>query len=69
MNRANPMAKITARTDAKGHVSFRLPQDGIWLVKAVHMVPAPAGSNADWASFWASLTFQIKTPPAGVAAK
>ena len=69
MNRANPMAKITARTDAKGHVGFRLPQDGIWLVKAVHMVPAPAGSNADWASFWASLTFQIKTPPAGVAAK
>jgi hypothetical protein len=23
------------------------------------MVPAPAGSNADWESFWASLTFEI----------
>jgi uncharacterized GH25 family protein len=69
MNRANPTAKITARTDAKGHVTFRLPQDGTWLIKAVHMIPAPAGSNAEWASFWASLTFQLKTASMGVAAK
>ena len=60
MNRANPMAKLTTRTDAKGHVSFRLPQDGTWLIKAVHMIPAPAGTNADWESFWASLTFQLQ---------
>jgi uncharacterized GH25 family protein len=69
MNRANPMAKLTARTDAKGRVTFRLTQDGTWLIKAVHMIPAPTGTNADWESFWASLTFQLKTPPAGVAAK
>jgi hypothetical protein len=29
----------------------------MWLIKAVHMIPAPPGSNADWTSFWASLTF------------
>jgi uncharacterized GH25 family protein len=69
MNRANPMAKLTARTDAKGHVNFRLPQDGTWLIKAVHMIPAPAGTNAEWESFWASLTFQLKTSTTGVAAK
>lgn len=69
MNRANPMAKITARTDKKGRVTFRLPQDGIWLIKAVHMVPAPAGTNADWASFWASLTFELKSSATGVAGK
>jgi hypothetical protein len=28
-------------------------------VKAVHMVPAAAGTNADWESFWASLTFEM----------
>ena len=28
-------------------------------------IPAPAGANADWASFWASLTFEMKNP--GVA--
>jgi hypothetical protein len=25
----------------------------------VHMVPAPAGANADWQSYWASLTFEL----------
>jgi hypothetical protein len=41
-------------------VRFRLRPGGMWLVKAVHMVPAPAGANADWASFWASLTFEMR---------
>jgi uncharacterized GH25 family protein len=69
MNRTNPMAKIMARTDKNGHVTFRLPEDGIWMIKAVHMVPAPDGAKADWASFWASLTFELKTSTKGVAAK
>ena len=60
MNRSNPMSKISARTDRTGHVKLRLPEDGVWLVKAVHMIPAPDGSNADWASFWASLTFEVR---------
>ena len=61
MNRQNPAAKLTARTDHDGRVRFRLPADGMWLIKAVHMIPAPAGSNAEWASFWASLTFELPT--------
>jgi hypothetical protein len=69
MNRLNPEAKLTARTDKNGRVTFKLPQGGMWLVKAVHMIPATAGSNADWASFWASLTFQLKNTGTGVAAK
>jgi hypothetical protein len=60
MNRRNPAEKLTARTDRDGRVRFRLAADGIWLIKAVHMVPAPAGANADWASFWASLTFDLR---------
>jgi hypothetical protein len=31
----------------------------MWLIKAVHMVPAPTGARAEWASFWASLTFDL----------
>ena len=61
MNRQNPSEKLTARTDNDGRVRFRLRPGGMWLVKAVHMVPAPAGSNAEWASFWASLTFEVRT--------
>ncbi len=58
MNRLNPAQKISARTDANGRVRFRLKPGGMWLVKAVHMIPAPAGVDAEWRSFWASLTFE-----------
>jgi hypothetical protein len=60
MNRQDPTAKIKARTDATGHVTFKLAQRGMWLIKAVHMVPAPAGVDATWASYWASTTFDLK---------
>src|SRR5207244_3918798 len=40
MNRLNPAAKMTARTDKNGRVSFKLPQAGMWLIKAVHMITA-----------------------------
>ena len=60
---------ISARSDVAGRVRLVLPAGGTWLIKAVHMVPAPATANADWASYWASLTFELPvrpstTPPA-----
>jgi len=64
MNRRNPSEKLSARTDGDGRVRFRLPAGGMWLIKAVHMVPAPAGAHAEWASFWASLTFELRTAAA-----
>jgi Domain of unknown function (DUF4198) len=57
MNRANTSERVRARTDRDGLVRLRVAPAGWWLVKAVHMVAAPAGSHADWASYWASLTF------------
>jgi len=50
------------RTDADGRATFALPRAGAWLIKAVHMIPAPRDASADWESFWASLTFAV--PPA-----
>ncbi len=61
MNRLNPSEKLTARSDNAGRVRFRLAPGGMWLIKAVHMIPAPAGANAGWVSFWASLTFEMRT--------
>src|SRR5712692_10354220 len=61
MNRLNPTEKQSARTDKNGRVRFKLRPGGMWLIKAAHMVPAPAGSNAEWSSFWASLTFELRT--------
>ena len=62
INRKQPSPRVTARADRNGRVALRLPVGGVWLIKTVHMVPAPPGSNADWASYWASLTFDM---PAG----
>ena len=57
VNSAAPKEKLSARSDSEGRVRFRLRPGGMWLVKAVHMVPA-SGADADWQSYWASLTFE-----------
>jgi uncharacterized GH25 family protein len=62
MNSLNPTDKQVARTDTDGQVRFQLRPGGMWLIKAVHMVALPAGSEAQWESFWASLTFEMATP-------
>ncbi len=62
INQREPSVKVSARTDRDGRVHLALGKPGAWLIKAVHMIPAPAGSASDWASFWASLTFEL--PPA-----
>jgi uncharacterized GH25 family protein len=53
-----PSRKLSARSDAGGRATLRLPHAGVWLVKAVHMIPFDGG-KADWQSFWASLTLEI----------
>lgn len=65
INERQPAKRLSARTDKDGRVSFVLPEGGTWLIKAVHMIPAPVGSHADWQSFWASSTFDL--PAAGHA--
>jgi hypothetical protein len=57
VNKRHPQEKLSARTDRNGLVSLPVTPGGTWLIKAVHMVPAAAGVDADWSSYWASLTF------------
>jgi uncharacterized GH25 family protein len=64
VNSLDAAQKQSARTDSNGRVQFWLHPGGMWLIKAVHMVPAPAGAAADWASHWASLTFEGGDPAA-----
>jgi len=58
-NQRDPSKKLSARSDAQGRVTFKFPVGGVWLVKAVHMIAARPGTNADWESYWASLTFDL----------
>ena len=62
MNSRDPSAKQAQRTDRDGRVRFSVRRGGLWLVKAVHMVAALPGEDADWASYWASLTFGLGAP-------
>jgi uncharacterized GH25 family protein len=59
LQKDRPEPKLSARSDAQGRVQLRLDRPGVWLVKAVHMVPAGKETGADWESFWASLTFEV----------
>jgi hypothetical protein len=58
MHRDDPSLRLRARTDAHGRVTFQLPKRGVWLVKSVQIIDAPANSGAEWESLWASLTFE-----------
>lgn len=57
----HPDALVSARTGPDGRASLTLSKPGPWLISAVHMITAPAGTNAEWESLWASLTFEL--PP------
>jgi uncharacterized GH25 family protein len=58
-NRSTPSAKVSARTGIDGRVRLPLGAGGLWLIKTVHLLPAPKGSGADWESLWSSLTFVL----------
>lgn len=70
-NKRNPADRQLQRTDNDGRVRFRIASGGTWLVKAVHMVEAAPGADADVQSYWASLTFAPAPggPPAAAATR
>jgi uncharacterized GH25 family protein len=59
MEHENSTQKIQSRTDSRGQASLKIGRKGVWLIKAVQMIPAPAGVDADWESIWTSVTFEI----------
>lgn len=60
----HPDAPFQARSDAAGRVQVPMSA-GVWMIKTVHMVPAPEGSGVDWQSVWATLTFEVPRAPGG----
>lgn len=47
-----------AVTDADGRAALSVDRPGVWMIAAVHMVPAPEDVDADWESVWSTLTFE-----------
>lgn len=52
----NQLSEEKQRSDARGRVRFRL-RAGHNMVSVVRMIPAPDTAQADWHSYWGSLTF------------
>jgi uncharacterized GH25 family protein len=63
LNRNAPDEVQRVESGPDGRAEFQLQRGGVWMVKAVHMVPAAAAAPEDWRSYWASLTFEL---PAGL---
>ncbi|MCB9383949.1 MAG: DUF4198 domain-containing protein [Bryobacterales bacterium] len=51
-------ARITGRTDAQGRLDVPIDKKGTWRLHTV-LMRRRAEDDADWESFWASLTFEI----------
>jgi len=47
------------RTDYNGRAKVTIDRAGRWMFAAVHAIPAPHRENADWESFWTSLTLDV----------
>lgn len=48
------------KTDAHGRGSVTLSREGPWKLHAIKMVRLEQREKADWESFWASLTFEVR---------
>jgi hypothetical protein len=54
---------IVGRTDAKGRIEVPLNRPGLWKLHAIQMIRLEDRKQADWESFWASLTFELPSKP------
>jgi hypothetical protein len=51
---------IPGRTDSDGRLSIKLDQPGFWRIQALKMERCAEPAVADWESYWASLTFELR---------
>jgi hypothetical protein len=52
-------AQVTS-TDSKGIAIFRITHSGFWLVRTVELLPLASDPDAEWQSFWANCTFEVR---------
>lgn len=57
--RDDPFVEASEVSDAQGRVQLLLKRPGVWMVKALHTIPAEEEQEADWISYWASTTFEL----------
>lgn len=68
INRGGPSQLRETRTNAAGEARVPLDRDGVWMLTTIHMTRAPTAAEADWESYWSSLTFETTRPATDAAA-
>jgi len=53
-------ADLNLTTSDEGIVSVRVGPAGLWNVRTIHVLPAPAGADADWDVHWATFVFAVE---------
>jgi hypothetical protein len=61
--KGDPLHATSTRTDGRGDATLLISGRGPYLVKSVWMEAAPARSDVDWDSWWASLDFDVVDKP------
>lgn len=51
---------VVGRTGPDGRVKVPLPAAGLWRIHTIKMERCAEASAADWESYWASLTFELR---------
>lgn len=52
--------QVVGRTDAEGRIEIPLTKAGKWRLHSLMMKRCSDPTSADWESFWASLTFEVR---------
>lgn len=52
--------ELTLTTSGEGVVIVPVGAVGVWNVRTIHVVPAPAGADANWDVYWATFVYTVK---------
>jgi uncharacterized GH25 family protein len=55
-----PRHEVRAVTDTEGRARLPLTEAGRWYLHSIHMIRLDEGSQIQWESFWATLTFEVR---------
>jgi uncharacterized GH25 family protein len=47
-------------TDSNGQASVVLVEAGRWYLRALHVIRLPDDPEAQWESFWTTITFEVE---------
>lgn len=55
-----PAHRVRAVTDSNGEADIPLKEVGRWYLRALHMIRLQDDAEADWESFWTTMTFEVQ---------